>query len=97
MLPHYLVKSKHRNSPALILHFQFFLLSCCWQGLDKHAFGGFTLGLALRELFLGACQLRHLPLTLVRDLVALRRLHLWANELCAARLPKLSSAILGKT
>ena len=51
------------------------------QGLHKHAFGGFTLGLSLHELFLGACQLRHLPLTLVRDLVALRRLHLWANEL----------------
>jgi len=30
---------------------------------------------------LGACQLRQLPLALVRDLVALRRLHLWANEL----------------
>ena len=53
----------------------------CRQGLHAHAFGGFTLGLALRELYLGACQLRHLPLQLVRDLVALRRLHLWANEL----------------
>jgi len=35
----------------------------------------------LRELYLGGCQLRQLPLTLVRDLVALRRLHLWSNEL----------------
>jgi len=46
-----------------------------------HAFGGFTLGLALRELYLGGCQLRRLPLSLVRDLVALRSLHLWANEI----------------
>jgi len=51
------------------------------QGLHAHSFGGFTLGLALQELYLGACRLRHLPLSLVRDLVALRRLHLWSNEL----------------
>jgi len=52
-----------------------------WQGLDPHAFAGFTLGRSLRELYLGACQLRHVPLPLVRDLVSLRRLHLWSNEL----------------
>ena len=53
----------------------------CRQGFHAQAFGGFTVGLALRELYLGACQLRRLPLPLVGDLVALRRLHLWANEL----------------